>query len=246
MLTRFFRSAPRSTALAAALFVIATLLTLVGTAHADRRWHRRPPPVQNQTPTNAAAGQGPVRHDTPFAPVPESALQIRAVQYDGRTNGALRVEVKNPTAAALKFSAKGLFFVPEGDPNTAPQRLGAVGPLKLADAPRNVEPSELPEIAVPPGATIDLALDVFCIDSHRPSPSPQNRFRIGKTKLPQSLANEIERNATTAVKAQAQAGAPAPRPAAKHAIQNEVWRSRDAKWVELDGEGRQEATKKSR
>jgi len=38
-------------------------------------------------------------------------------------------------------------------------------------------------------------------------------------------------------------GESAPRPAAKSAIQSEVWRSRDAKWVPLEGEGMQEATK---
>jgi hypothetical protein len=33
-------------------------------------------------------------------------------------------------------------------------------------------------------------------------------------------------------------------PAAKAKIQSEVWRSRDAKWIELEGEGKQEAGKR--
>ena len=55
--------------------------------------------------------------------------------------------------------------------------------------------------------------------------------------------SKIKANADRAVSAERAKGASAPRPAAKSAIQSEVWKSRDAKWVELDGEGAQEAAK---
>jgi hypothetical protein len=181
----------------------------------------------------------PVRHDTRFHAVPDAKLEVRAVEYDGSTNGRLRVQVRNPGKAAQKFSARGLYFVPEGDPDTAPQRLGAVGPMQLAGGDK-----ELGELDVAPGATVDLVLDVFCIDSHRSSPSPQNAFNVGATRMPRELAQTIEHRADQAVESARGQGNAAPRPAAKASIQGEVWRSRDAKWVELDGEGKQELTKK--
>src|ERR1051325_2126668 len=60
-----------------------------------------------------------------------SPLLLRVVKYDGSTNGAITVDIKNPTDKAQEFSAKGIYFVPTGNPNEAPQRLGAVGPFQL-------------------------------------------------------------------------------------------------------------------
>ncbi len=181
-----------------------------------------------------------VRHDTKFAKVPGSKLQIRAIEYDGSTNGTLKVQIKNTDKIAQSFSATGLYFVPDGDPDSAPQRLGAVGPMQLA---AGGSAKELSKLEVAPGATVEVALDVFCIDSHRASPSSANVFTIGAKRLPKELAQTIEKRADSMVHRAAADGAPAPRPAAKEAIQSEVWRSRDAKWVPLDGEGGQEATK---
>lgn len=215
-----------------AISLVVLVLALVGTAFAER------PVPHRHVPKRPPAG--PVRHDTAFKAVPGAKLQIRAVEYDGATNGTLTVQVKNPGKTPQQFTATGLYFVPEGDPDTAPQRLGAVGPMQLATAATR---KELTELEVPAGATVEVQLDVFCIDSHRPSPSPQNRFNIGATKLPKELAATIESRATAAVTKAAEEGEPAPRPAAKSAIQSEVWRSRDAKWIKLDGEGKQEAAK---
>ena len=212
-----------------AISAIFLFFVMIGTALAER------PAPQRQMPPQPS---GPTRHDTAFKAVPGSKLQIRAVEYNGATNGKLTVQVKNTAKTAQKFVATGLYFVPEGDPDKAPQRLGAVGPMQIATG------KESNEIAVAAGATVEVQLDVFCIDSHRSSPSPQNRFNIGATKLPKELATQIETRASTAVSKEAEAGAPAPRPAAQSAIQSEVWKSRDAKWVELDGEGKQEAGKK--
>jgi hypothetical protein len=212
-----------------AISFLLLLVSMFGTAFAERG------------PRQQKRGQppAPVRHDTTFKSVPGTKLEIRAVEYNGSTNGTLTVQVKNTQKTAQKFIATGLYFVPEGDPDEAPQRLGAVGPMRMA-----TDGKETSELLVPAGGTVEVQLDVFCIDSHRPSPSPQNRFNIGASKLPKELASQIETRANSAVTQAKEAGASAPRPAAKSAIQGEVWRSRDAKWVELDGEGKQEAAKK--
>jgi len=41
-------------------------------------------------------------------------------------------------------------------------------------------------------------------------------------------------------------GVSAAAPAAKGAVQSEVWKNRDKKWIKLDGEGEQEAAKSHR
>ena len=213
-----------------ATLALSLLVLLVGTALAERAPIRHKQP---HTPT-------PVRHDTKFAKVPGSKLQIRAIEYDGSTNGTLKVQLKNTDKTTQSFSATGLYFVPDGDPDSAPQRLGAVGPMQLA---AGGAPKELSKIEVPAGATVEVALDVFCIDSHRSSPSPQNVFTVGAKRMPKELASTIEKRADSAVSEASADGAAAPRPAAKQKIQAEVWRSRDAKWIPLEGEGKQEATK---
>jgi hypothetical protein len=218
-----------------ATLALSLLVLLVGTALADRM----PDPEQmrrHKHPSKPTV----VRHDTKFAKVPGSKLQIRAIEYDGSTNGTLKVQIKNTDKATQSFSATGLYFVPDGDPDSAPQRLGAVGPMQLA---AGGAPKEMNRIEVAAGATVEVALDVFCIDSHRASPSPSNVFTVGVKRLPKELTSTIEKRADSVVHRAAADGASAPRPAAKSAIQSEVWRSRDAKWVPLDGEGTQEATK---
>jgi hypothetical protein len=223
------------------LLAILSLLALLigGTALADRlpERQRRMPSVE------PAPAPAPVRHDTKFGAVPDAKVEVRAIQYDGSVNGRLHVQVKNPTKTAQKFSAKGLYFVPEGNPDTAPQRLGAVGPMQLATDGK-ADGKEISELDVAPGATVDVVIDVFCIDSHRSSPSPQNTFSVGVKRMPKELAQTIENRADAAVGAARASGNAAPRPAAKSSIQGEVWRSRDSKWIELDGEGKQEVGKK--
>ena len=204
--------------------IVVALVAMFATAAADR-----------------IANDSPPRHDTTFREVPGGKLSVRAVVYDGATNGSLVVQVKNSSKSAQKFSASGLYFIPEGNPDTAPQRLGAVGPMQIMAEATHKEVREL-EIAA--GATVEVTLDVFCIDSHRSSPSPQNRFNVAATPMPSDLAATIERRAESAVAASRAGGAAAPRPAAKGNIQSEVWKSRDAKWIELDGEGKQESAKR--
>lgn len=176
--------------------------------------------------------------DRRFHPVPgsSSGLALRAVSYDGATNGVLTVEITNRGTKAQTFSAEGLYFIPDGDPDTAPQRLGAVGPLELRGDRGGRRATS---VSVPAGEKVTVNLDVFCIDSHRASPSSSNTFTIGRTRMPKKLAKQIARRGQAAASESGGYAAPA----AKAAIQSEVWKTRDRAWVQLDGEGAQEADK---
>jgi hypothetical protein len=178
----------------------------------------------------------------PFDSVPpdkagrSSDLLISIVEYQGNTNGAITVDVKNPTARPQLFSAKGLYFVPQTNANQAPQRLGAVGPFRTQGAR---EDKRLEQMTIPAGATERLTLDVYCIDSHRASPNPKTPFRVAKDRVPPSLTRAIDADAAKAAAPHGGVSAPA----AKPAVQSEVWKNRDAKWIKLEGEGAQEAGK---
>ncbi|HET6281839.1 MAG TPA: hypothetical protein VFH73_12760 [Polyangia bacterium] len=165
-----------------------------------------------------------------------SPLLIRIVKYQGNTNGAITVDVRNPTNEPQEFSAKGVYFVPESNANEAPQRLGAVGPFLLHGAGKQERREQM---TVAPGATERLSLDVYCIDSHRASPSSATSFRVAKDRVPPELTRAINADAEHAAKAYGGVSA-AP---AKAAVQSEVWKNRDKKWIQLDGEGRQESEK---
>lgn len=230
------RTLRKLVSVAMSLLVLVGLVGLIGTAGADVPGDVERRPMQQQQPSK------PVRHETRFHKVPDSKLQIRAIEYDGSTNGTLTVQLKNSEKSAMKFSATGLYFVPAGDPDSAPQRLGAVGPMQIVTEGTKAS-KEVTSIEIAAGETVEVVLDVFCIDSHRSSPSPQNVFSVGARRMPKELAQTIEKRADSVVSSERAKGTAAPRPAAKAAIQSEVWKSRDAKWIKLDGEGVQEATK---
>jgi hypothetical protein len=159
-------------------------------------------------------------------------LQLRVVRYEGSTNGAITVDVRNTSDAAKTFDARGLYFVPVGDPDRAPQRLGAVGPFLKGG-------ERMTTMTLAPGQSAKVTLDVYCIDSHRPSPDEKTPFRLAKTRIPPVLTQAI-------TKAAEEAAAPyggVTAPPAKSAVQGQVWKNRDAKWIKLDGEGQQEANK---
>ena len=166
-----------------------------------------------------------------------SPLLMRIVQYEGSTNGAITVEVKNPTSQPQEFSAKGIYFVPTGNANEAPQRLGAVGPFQLQSSNGASQRQDHATIAA--GAIQRITLDVYCIDSHRASPSSSTSFRVAKDRVPAPLVRAIDADA--AKSAEGYGGVSSN--AAKGAVQSEVWKNRDKKWIELDGEGKQEAAK---
>jgi hypothetical protein len=154
-------------------------------------------------------------------------LVVRVVKYEGSSNGGMTIEVKNPTGSPLTFDPTGIYFVPNMNPANAPQRLGAVGSHT---------------VNVAPGALEKMTLDVYCIDSHRSGPNESTPFRVAKDRIPVSLSNTITESAAKA--SAPYGGIYSPAPAAKSAVQGEVWRNRDAKWIKLDGEGAQEAGKR--
>jgi len=166
-----------------------------------------------------------------------SPLLMRIVQYAGSTNGAITVEVKNPTNQPQQFSAKGIYFVPTANANEAPQRLGAVGPFQLQS--NNGTSQRMDHTTIAAGATARMTLDVYCIDSHRASPSSSTSFRVAKDRVPAALVREIDEDANKSAAGYGGVSAPA----AKGAVQSEVWKNRDKKWIKLDGEGKQEAAK---
>ena len=87
-----------------------------------------------------------------------------------------------------------------------------------------------------------MTLDVYCIDSHRASPSSSTSFRVAKERAPKPLVQSIDEDASRAAADYGGVSAPA----AKGAVQSEVWKNRDKKWIKLDGEGAQEAAKSRR
>jgi len=80
-----------------------------------------------------------------------------------------------------------------------------------------------------------VRLQVFCIDSHRGSPTAQHSFHLGAKRLPKQLRTEIDGKAKEALSRHG-----FKMPAAKAAIQSEVWQARDKNWIKLDGERKQE------
>ncbi|MCC6747887.1 MAG: hypothetical protein IT371_09535 [Deltaproteobacteria bacterium] len=162
-------------------------------------------------------------------------LKLRVLRYSGGTNGELAVEVQNPTDQSQTFVARGLYFVPEGDPDKAPQRLGAAGPFEWQDAQQKAHSGS--ELKLRPKQTLRLKLQVFCIDSHRASPTAEHSFRLGSARLPRELAQDIDRKAKEAVTRNRGDFKAAP---AKSEIQQEVWSTRNKKWVPLEGERKNE------
>ena len=186
------------------------------------------------------AGVRPAAADS-FVSLPEiggknAKLKLRVVRYDGSTNGKMIVEVKNTSKKTEKFVADRLYFIPGVEADKAPQRLGAAGPF--VEVTQSGDSQHLNEIAVGPGQTKQLALEVFCIDSHRSSPSSETSFTLAKKPLPKALGQEINGKARKIM--QDNKGDFA---ASKDAIQSETWKSRDKKWIKLEGESAQEANK---
>jgi len=127
-----------------------------------------------------------------FVPIPadqtggqKTGLEIRITSYEGAVNGEIAVEVRNPQTHSVEFSARGLYFVPDGNPDTAPQRVGAVGAFRVK-TPQGWEQRE--KLTIAARTTAQIKLDVYCIDSHRGSPSSATRFRLGKDRIPKAMS----------------------------------------------------------
>jgi len=181
-----------------------------------------------------------------YAPVPKlqgkksGELKMRFVRYTGGTNGEMIVDVRNDGKVARTFEASGIYFVPKGDPEAAPQRLGAAGPFEIVSGKSRTAAEKL---VVAPGQNKRLHLSVFCIDSHRSSPEAKHRFKIASTRMPKKLRRKISTGTSKAIRANKGDFKRAP---AKAAIQSEVWRSRDEDWIKLQGERRMEKRRHKR
>jgi hypothetical protein len=175
-----------------------------------------------------------------FVPLPDLGgkgedLQIRVVRYDGSTNGKMVVDVRNAGKTGTRFVAEGIYFIPAGDPEKAPQRLGAAGPFTVVG--RAAEPSSLQELVLQPGETRQLQLDVFCIDSHRGSPSSSTRFSVAGKRMPRELRQTIATDTAKIIRRNKGDVAKS-----KDEIQSTTWQARDRKWIKLEGERKQEKT----
>jgi hypothetical protein len=170
-------------------------------------------------------------HAGSFAPIPaldgkKTSLQLRQVDFTGGASGQVVVEVRNAGHQAQTFQARGLYFVPQGDAQSAPQRVGAAGPFEVNQGNGWQRKTEL---QIQPGQTVRLKLQTFCLDSHRGSPGKGQGFKVARERLPKHLTTEIESGAQKILKAKAPA-------AANGDIQSHVWNSRNKKWIKLEGE----------
>ncbi|ACY14232.1 hypothetical protein [Haliangium ochraceum] len=166
-------------------------------------------------------------------------FSMRVVQYDGSTNGQMVVEVVNNGPQAQTFIAEGIYFVPEGDPEAAPQRLGAAGPVIALES--GAEKTYLEGMNIPAGAKRTVRLEVFCIDSHRSSPSSATKFSVAGERLPKKLRREITHGTKRIIR-----GNQGDVARSKSAIQSHMWQTRDADWIELEGERKQEKVPRSK
>jgi hypothetical protein len=169
----------------------------------------------------------------------EKNIQIHLVKYDGSTNGEMVVQVRNAGMTSAAFRAEGLFFVPNGDPEKAPQRLGASGAFTvIAKGKKTVHQEQLVLAA---GEMQEVRLEVFCIDSHRSSPSSATKFSLASKRLPKSMQQTMKSgNAKIYKKNKGHLRK------SKSAVQNHMWKTRDDNWVELEGERAVEKAPKTR
>src|SRR5688500_6814256 len=95
-----------------------------------------------------------------FRAVPGAAgegLAMRTVGYSGGTNGRMVIEVENGGTKRRQSAADGLYFVPAGDPEKAPQRLGAAGPFEVRRT-RAGSAETVKAMWIEPGETVRLEL----------------------------------------------------------------------------------------
>ena len=179
----------------------------------------------------------PARAETPFSPVPalegkKTTLQIRQLDFSGGASGHITVEVRNPAKQPQAFEAKGIYFVPHGDAQSAPQREGAVGPFEVKEGQgwRRAE-----HLMIQPGKTVVLKLQTFCLDSHRGAPGKGQGYGVARERLPKDLINQNETAAKRAIKAKA-----GKVDEAQGDIQSNVWSNRNMMWIQLEGERKDE------
>ena len=151
---------------------VGMVLAFAGSASADDRFHPLPP-----------------------APGQDGKFELRVVRYDAGVHGEMIVEVHNLGSDNAAFSARGLYFTPDEDVNTAPQRLAVVGGVRTGseDAPREL-------IQVAANASVKVRFDVYCIDEDRHSPGSTTQFTVARSRLPENLIRGIEVSTADVVK----------------------------------------------
>ena len=179
-----------------------------------------------------ATGKGYAR-----LPARKGTRSTLLIKITGYRNGKVEAVVRNTSARAQNFDPQGLYFVPDGNPDKAPQRMGAAGPFEVLDSgtwkPRR-------KMRVRPGARAKVRLRVFCLDSHRASPRNGQGFSVAVKRLPKHLQKRIvagTRRIFSAKGAYRRSGA-------KSAAQSHIWRVRNSKWIRLQGERKNEKSAK--
>lgn len=175
----------------------------------------------------------------PFDSIPATntktrGLTMKVVGYDGSTNGEMTVVVKNSKGKRVLFDPSGLYFVPQMDPEKAPQRLGAAGPYEIFVDGKWVA-YQKPTL-IPAKGIRKVRLQLFCLDSHRSSPNSSTPFRLSKKRLSKKLRQTLKAETK---KARAGGGHYKSAPV-KSRQQNVIWENRDKEWEELEGERKDE------
>ena len=170
--------------------------------------------------------------DLPAEKGGKSSMKVKFVRYTGGTNGHIVVDIKNAGKAEARFQAQGLYFVPNGSPESAPQRLGAAGPFQTQEQGKWQEKEKL---SLKAGESRRVKLQVFCLDSHRSSPGSDQGFSVARDRLPKDLRKTISSGADEIFVKNGKK-----MPAAKGAIQSHIWSTRNKKWIKLQGERKQE------
>lgn len=170
-------------------------------------------------------------HPLPPAPGQDGKFELRVVHYDDGVHGEMTVEVRNLEARPANFSARGLYFIPDDPPDTAPQRLAVVGGIRTGseDAPRDL-------VSLAAGQTAKIRFDVYCIDEDRHAPGTSTPFTIAPDRIPARLQGGIEVATASVVKGiKLKADEDQQR-----RIQPLVWQARKQFRAKLKGDGRQE------
>lgn len=163
-------------------------------------------------------------------------LRIKIIGYKG---GKMHVKVRNVGTKRATFKADGLYFVPDGNAERAPQRMGAAGPMEVS-----VAGAWKRKMAHGIGAkgTATFRLDVFCLDSHRASPSDGQAFSVARKRLPKALRRKIVQGSNRIYRKARRYKRPSPR----GAIQGYIWKVRNKRWIKLQGERRNEKSRRIR
>jgi hypothetical protein len=162
-------------------------------------------------------------------------LRLKIVGYKG---GKMHVQVRNVGKRAATFKADGLYFVPAGKPESAPQRMGAAGPMEVSEA-GTWKRKQAHRVGAK--KTVTLRLDVFCLDSHRASPSDGQSFSVAHKRLPKRLRKKIVQGSNDLYRKAKRSKRPS-----RGAIQGYIWKTRNKRWIKLQGERKAEKSGRNR